>query len=154
MPATRIIGIDFGLKRIGIAISDESKMLASPYKTIGTGKKMEETVRLLLKELEADCAERGYSIQEFVVGMPLMMSGSSGFMADEVRHFIDLLQKSGGHHVETWDERLTSVQAERSLMEGSMSRKKRSKVVDTVAAVIILQNYLDRKGLQQNTENN
>ena len=73
------------------------------------------------------------------------MSGKVGFLADEVKHFIEFLKKATAVPVVTWDERLTTVQAERSLRESSLSRKKRTQFVDTVAAVIILQNYLDHK---------
>lgn len=152
MKKTRIIGIDFGLQRIGVASSDESKIIASPLQTLKCGKKMEDTLKLLIAELEKDQKTRQYSIHEVVVGLPLMMSGKSGLMADEARHFADELKNATGWNIVTWDERLTSVQAERSMMEGSMTRKKRSQRVDTVAAVIILQNYLDRRGLQQDSE--
>lgn len=143
--AKRIVSIDFGLARIGVAVSDESKMLASPLTTIQSTKKMEETVKRLMIALDQDRKERKYEIEEVVVGLPLLMSGKSGLMADEVRHFITVLQQHIQAPVITWDERLTSVQADRSLREGTLSRKKRAKVVDVVAAVIILQNYLDSK---------
>ncbi len=143
----RIVAIDFGLARIGVAVSDESKMLASALTTIAGTKKMEETVRRLVAALEKDQKERGYEIERIIVGMPFLMSGKSGLMADEVNHFISVLQKCILAPIETWDERLTSVQADRSLRESNLSRKKRAKVVDIVAAVIILQNYLDSKSL-------
>lgn len=136
---TRFIGIDYGLKRIGISFSDERKIIASPMMTLNTEKKLEATVKKLLKELEKHQSELSYTIEEFVVGLPLMMSGKIGLIADEVKHFVDLLSKATSIPIVTWDERLTSVQAERSLMESSMSRKKRTKFVDTVSAVIILQ---------------
>jgi putative Holliday junction resolvase len=146
--ATRIIGIDFGLVRIGIAYSDERKIIASALMTLTTEKKLEMTIEKLLKELEKHQIEHNYTIEEMVVGLPLMMSGKQGLIADEVKHFVDLLGKAASFPIVTWDERLTSVQAERSLMEFSMSRKKRSKIVDRISAVIILQNYLDSKSLK------
>lgn len=143
----RIVSIDFGLARIGIAVSDERKILASPLITLKTSKKMDETVKQLVQTLENDQIARGYEIEEVVVGLPLLMSGKSGLMADEVRHFVSLLEQHIKAPIKTWDERLTSVQADRSLREGNLSRKRRAKVVDVVAAVIILQNYLDSKSL-------
>lgn len=108
---------------------------------------MDETVKQLVQTLENDQIARGYEIEEVVVGLPLLMSGKSGLMADEVRHFVSLLEQHIKAPIKTWDERLTSVQADRSLREGNLSRKRRAKVVDVVAAVIILQNYLDSKSL-------
>lgn len=145
--ATRVIGIDYGLKRIGIAYSDERKIIASPMMTLNTEKKLELTIEQLLKELEKHQSEHNYIIEGFVVGLPLMMNGTLGLIADEVKHFVELLNKATSNPVFMWDERLTSVQAERSLMESSMSRKKRTKYVDRVSAVIILQSYLDSKSL-------
>lgn len=143
--AKRVVSIDFGLARIGLAISDEMSLIAMPLKTIAAEKKMELTVAKVIKELEGHQAQNGYELSAIVVGLPLLMTGKKGFLADEVQCFVDLLKRSTTVPVETWDERLTSVQAERSLRESNMSRKKRSKVVDVVAAVIILQNYLDLK---------
>lgn len=140
---TRIVGIDFGLARIGVSLSDESKILASPLTTIHAEKKSEDTIAKVIATLEEHQRLNGYSIEEIVVGLPLMMSGKMGFLADEVKHFVDNLKKAVSTPIVTWDERLTTVQAERSLRESSLTRKRRSKVVDKVAAVIILQNYLD-----------
>lgn len=143
----RIVGIDFGMARIGLAVSDSSKIIAVPLVTIQALRKMDLTVNLVTEALHRDAKERGYTVEEIVVGMPLLMSGKSGLMADEVNYFISELQKQFDVPIRTWDERLTSVQAERSLRESNMSRKKRSKKVDTVAAVLILQNYLESRGL-------
>jgi len=139
----RIVGIDFGLARLGIALSDESKMLASPMATIKAEKKADKTAEKVLKELIAHQNAHGYLIETIVVGLPLMMSGKSGFLADEVKHFVELLKQLTSIPIATWDERLTTVQAERSLREGNLTRKKRAQFVDGVAAVIILQNFLD-----------
>lgn len=141
--ATRIAAIDFGLARLGVALSDELKIFAMPLMTITSESKSEKTVAKVVEELAK------YNLETIVVGLPLMMSGKMGMLADEVKHFVDLLRQATTVPVITWDERLTTVQAERSMREGSMSRKKRSKIVDKVAAVIILQNYLDYRHLQQ-----
>lgn len=142
---TRIVSIDYGLVRIGIAISDEMKVIASPYKTVQAKKQLKETVKAVLTELQAHCQENGYIIEEIVVGLPLKMNGQMGLQADEVMHFVELMRQETSEPIVTWDERLTSVQAERAMREGGMSRKKRSRSVDRIAAVIILQSYLDQK---------
>lgn len=144
---TRIIGIDYGLKRIGLAYSDERKIIASPLVTLESEKKLEKTVEKLLAELGRHQNEHVYDIEKIVIGLPLMMSGKSGLIADEVKLFAALLAQASSISVETWDERLTSVQAERTLRDASLSRKKRSKIVDKVSAVIILQSYLDNQGV-------
>lgn len=144
-PAKRVVGLDFGLARIGIALSDERKIIASPFQTLKTEKTAELTVQKLLKELSDNERLQNYVVEEIVIGLPLLMSGKTGFLADEVKHFVAVLKSQTSIPVFTWDERLTTVQAERSLRESSLSRKKRTSLVDTVAAVIILQNYLDSK---------
>jgi putative Holliday junction resolvase len=142
--AARIIAIDYGMVRIGVAYSDASKTIASPLAVVAAEKQSGNTLKNLVKCLASHQEELGYSIEKIVVGMPLLMSGKSGLMADEVRHFMTLLEKAfPDAEVVAWDERLTSVQADRTMREANMSRKKRAKHVDTVSAVIILQNYLD-----------
>ena len=141
----RILGVDYGLSRIGLALSDERKIIASPLMTISAEKKSEETVRKFLEVIQELQEKNGYVIEEIVIGLPLLMSGKIGFLADEVNHFVQLLRQVLSIPIQTWDERLTTVQAERSLREGNLSRKKRSKVVDKISAVIILQSYLNSK---------
>ena len=143
--ATRTIGIDYGAARIGVSVSDERKIIAKPLMTIKAEKKSDLTVAKVVAELSRDEELNNYAIDEIVVGLPLMMSGKVGLQADEVKHFVMLLSKVFAVPIITWDERLTTVQADRSLREGSMTRKQRSKVVDEVAAVILLQSYLDSK---------
>jgi len=141
----RIIGIDFGMKRIGIAISDETRTIAMPLTTVTAERKSEHTVLKVIDELRKACNDRGYVIEEIVIGMPLRLNGKSSFLGDEVKHFSELLSGQISYPITLWDERLTTAQAERALREANLSRKKRSKVVDTVAATIILQSYLDKK---------
>lgn len=153
---TRLVGLDYGMKRIGVALSDESKMIASPLTTFSVDSKSEDTVVRLLQQLIHHAEKNGYDIETIVIGMPLMMSGKRGLIADEVSHFVDIMRKHTEIPLVLWDERLSSVQAERTLRESSMSRKKRSQVVDVVAASIILQNYLDHRKIkmeQQLTQN-
>jgi putative Holliday junction resolvase len=146
----RIIGIDFGMARIGTALSDEMQIIATPYQTVQTEKKTEQTTAKIIALVTQIQESLRCEIEEIIVGLPLMMSGKTGFQADEVKHFVALLAKSTSIPIRTWDERLTTVQAERSLRESLMTRKKRSKVVDIVSAAIILQSYLDHKKLYTN----
>lgn len=143
MKKTRIIGIDYGMARIGLAVSDESKLIAMSLETLLVEKKSELTIIKLVKFLQQHEQTNSYQIESIVIGFPLLMSGKKGLLADEVTHFVTLLQEALPIPVVTWDERLSSVQADRFLREGNLTRKKRSQKVDSVAAVIILQNYLD-----------
>lgn len=141
---TRIVGVDYGMARIGIAISDESKIIARALMTLRAEKRLEATVTQFVKALRTAEQEQHFDIAELVIGLPLHMNGKHGVIADEVTHFSELVKALSGWPVTLWDERLTSVQAERSMIEGNLNRKRRSKLVDTVAAVIILQSYLDK----------
>lgn len=135
----RIVGIDYGLARIGVAISDPNKIIASPLKTVQSQKSLKETVQLVLQAIE------GYSVEEIVVGMPYRLNGQNSFSSDETNFFIEELKKHTSLPITTWDERLTTVQVERAMKENNMSRKKRSKVIDAACATLILQNYLEQK---------
>jgi putative Holliday junction resolvase len=135
----RVAAIDFGLKRIGLAISDLQHVIAQPLTTILAEKHNDLTAGKVLKTLEP------HAIETIVIGIPYLMSGKVGLLADEVRAFIETLKKYSKLPIIELDERLTSVQADRILREAKLSRKKRSQKVDTVAAVILLQCYLDSK---------
>lgn len=139
----RILGIDFGIARLGLAISDERKIIASPLSIFKAENRTEKTVKALLEFLKVLQENNCYEIELIVIGLPLMMSGKTGMMTDEVNHFVSLMKEVTAIPILTWDERLSTVQAERSLRESSMTRKKRAKLVDTVSAAIILQSYLD-----------
>lgn len=143
--ASRILGIDYGMKRIGLSLSDETHLIATPLETFQASHKLEHTVSDLARFLKTHQQKLHYALKEVIVGFPLRMSGSISFISDEVSLFVDMLAKSLDVPVIKWDERLTSVQAERALREGSFSRKKRAKKLDQISAVIILQNYLDSK---------
>jgi len=140
---TRIVAIDFGLARLGVAMSDQSKLIASPMTTIKAEKRTQDTVLKFLEALSNYQLEGKYEIEEIVIGLPLLMSGKKGLLADEVQHFVNELKLVTNIPVTLWDERLTSVQADRVLRESNFSRKKRAQRVDAVAATLILQNYLD-----------
>jgi putative Holliday junction resolvase len=152
MTKSRIIGIDYGLARLGVAYSDESKMIAMSMDTLKASKKSLETAHMLIAQLQKHANEYGYAIEEIVIGLPLMMSGKRGLLADEANHFASLLKEHTTFPVIMWDERLTSVQADRLLREGCLTRKKRAQKSDSVAAVIILQNYLDFRIQKQKQE--
>jgi putative Holliday junction resolvase len=132
----RILGIDFGLKRIGLAVSDESGIIGHGIGTI----RRTDTNRDIgeIKKAIAD-----YRVEKIVIGMPKNMDGTLGKSAEQVLAFVDELKQHVPAPVETWDERLSTVAAERVLLDADMSRKKRKGVIDKVAASIILQNYLD-----------
>lgn len=133
----RVLGIDYGGKRVGFAISDELGIVATPL-AVHTRKHGDDAVDEALRI----CSERG--IGKIVVGLPLNMDGSSGPAVEQVEQFVEKLRERGeGLEVETWDERMSSLSAERVLIEGDMRREKRKEVIDKIAAQIILQNYLD-----------
>lgn len=142
---TRILGIDYGLTRIGLALSDERKIIASSLTTLLAEKKSEHTAKKIIEKIDQIQKEQNCIIDEIVIGLPLMMSGKTGFLADEVKHIVALLGQLTTIPIRMWDERLTTVQAERSLREASMTRKKRSKKIDAICAIIILQCYLDSR---------
>ncbi|MDP1880060.1 MAG: Holliday junction resolvase RuvX [Parachlamydiaceae bacterium] len=143
----RILGVDFGLKRFGIALSDESQIIATPLQTFLAEKKIDITIKnflTLIAQLESNYL---CQIEEIVIGLPLKMSGQMSLMGDEVNFFIQLLAQQTTIPIKKWDERLTTVQAERSLHLAGLNRKDRTKVVDKVSAAITLQSYLDFKRL-------
>ncbi|MBS0625361.1 MAG: Holliday junction resolvase RuvX [Verrucomicrobia bacterium] len=132
----RVAAIDYGLKRIGIALSDEGRRLASPFTTVEGGKKGAAHVA---KALEA----RKKEIDLILVGHPLLLNGKEGDMGLAARKFSEELEALFGIPVKLWDERLSSAQAERSLKELSLNRKERSAKIDAAAAALLLQSYLD-----------
>lgn len=132
----RVVGIDYGLKRIGVAISDENKMIATSLGIVEAHFQSQETIKRILTLLKS------YEIEKIIIGYPLHLSGKASLLADEVKHFVSLLQEQVSFPIILWDERLSTVQAERSLMEGGMRRKKRAKIIDAITAVILLQSYL------------
>jgi putative holliday junction resolvase len=134
----RILAIDFGKKRIGLAISDELGWTAQGLDTLERRDTASD-----LDYLVAIIADR--EVSEVVVGLPKDQYGEIGPAAREVLAFIDLLKEKVCIPIETWDERFTTVAATRSLIEADVSRKKRKKVVDKLAAILILQGYLDSR---------
>ena len=131
----RILGIDFGMRRIGLARSDPMQVIASPFKTILAAKTLEATAALMTQELD--------EIETLVLGLPLLLSGKDSDTTRTVRAFGALLKEKTSLPLIFWDERLTSKQVEKLMMQGSVSRKKRAQSVDTMSATLILQSYLD-----------
>jgi putative Holliday junction resolvase len=133
----RIAAIDFGLKRIGIALSDDRKKLALPFATVDGGKKgVANTVAAL--------AKKQGEIERILVGLPLLMSGQKSEMAKEVEAFAKALELATGIPVELCDERLSSKMADQGMRELSMNRKERAERIDMAAAALLLQSYLDK----------
>jgi len=133
----RIAAIDYGLKRIGIALSDAGKKIAFPLDTVEGGKGSIEHIKKAFGDKLA-------SIEEILVGFPLLLSGKEGEMAVAVRKFAAELEQSLGLPVRLIDERFSSKIADQSLSELQLNRKERSRMVDTTSAVMLLQAYLDR----------
>lgn len=145
--ATRILGIDYGMVRIGLAISDESKIIAMPITVLRTEKRLEQTAKKLAQEIKQLQEKYECEIEEIALGIPLHMNGQMGIMADEVKLFAQTLKTMVPCEIILRDERLTSVQADRALRQSSMTRKKRAKLIDQTSAAIILQSYLDYKAI-------
>lgn len=134
------LGIDVGTRRIGVAVSDALGMIAQPLTTLQTP----ADGGLPLAELRAIVEER--DVQIIVVGLPLRLDGSSGPEAEAARAIAGRLEEDLGLSVVLEDERLTSVEAERLLIEAGVRRQGRKGTTDRVAAALILQSYLDRAG--------
>ena len=135
---TRIMGLDIGEKRIGVALSDSLRIIAGALTVVER-----VTDDAALKQI-IDLA-RENEVERIVVGMPRSLDGSLGKQAQAVQSFVDLLKKRTDIPVVTWDERLSTVAAERAMLEVGMKRDKRKKRRDSLAAAIILQGYLDRE---------
>jgi len=133
----RILGLDVGDKTIGVAISDELGWTAQALEVIQRKGWNQDIMRI--KEILNE-----YQVDEIIVGLPKDMRGKEGAQAKKVREFLEKLQTKVDLPIMTWDERFTTVSAERTLLEGDLSRAKRKKVIDKVAAQVILQGYLDR----------
>lgn len=135
----RIMGLDIGSKTIGVAISDPLGLTAQGLTTIRRRNRADDLATL--QELA-----RQYNVTQVVVGLPRNMNGSYGPQAELVRQFAAKIEKALGLPLHFYDERLTTVAAGKALLEADVSRKNRRKVIDQVAATIILQGFLDRIG--------
>jgi putative Holliday junction resolvase len=133
---SRVLGLDVGDKRIGVALSDSLGLIASAL-TVIERKADESAIKQIIDLVRENDVER------IVVGLPLSLDGSLGNQAQAVQAFVDSLRKHTETPIVTWDERLSTVAAERMLVEVGMKRDKRKKHRDSLAAAFILQGYLD-----------
>jgi len=137
----RIMGLDFGERTIGVAVSDELLWTAQGVTTIRRSKSELEELATIIHQ---------YGITEIVLGYPKNMNGTSGPRVKLTEEFATRLREELSLPVMFWDERLSTVAAQRTLLEADLSRSKRKKVIDKMAAVFILQGYLDRLQTEKN----
>lgn len=146
----RIIGLDYGTKTVGVALSDPLGFTAQGLETIT--RKEENKLRQTLARIEAIIEE--YQVEEVVVGLPKNMNNSIGERAEACKDFAEKIERRTGLPVIMWDERLTTVSANQVLMESGVRRENRKAVIDKIAAVFILQGYLDYKANQEKNKDN
>jgi putative Holliday junction resolvase len=137
-PAGRVLGLDVGSRRIGVAVSDPLGITAQGIETLQRRNKRHDLAAL-------EQVIRDYSVREIVVGLPLRMSGAEGTQSDKMLVFAEELRKRFRLPVHLWDERLTSAEANRLLRETELSIEKRAKAVDRMAAVLILQGWMESR---------
>ena len=135
----RIMGLDYGTKTVGVAISDPLGLTAQAIETIE--RKEENKLRRTCARIEALIEE--YHVERIVLGFPKHMNNDIGERAKKSMEFGEILKRRTGLEVVMWDERLTTVEAERTLIESNVRRENRKKHIDQIAAVFILQGYLD-----------
>ncbi len=141
----RILGIDHGQKRVGIALSDDEGRIAHPHSTIA--RRDADALILAVAELV-----REHEVEEIVVGLPLCLDGSEGASARRARRFAERVQSATAKNVVLWDERMTSVAAQRTLTEAGVRQKAQRGIVDRVAAALLLQSYLDAQSHARGSE--
>ena len=141
----RILGIDYGDSRVGVAVSDLLGMTAQPVETIT--RKEENKLRKTCARIEELIVE--YEVEEIVLGLPKNMNATEGVRVELTNEFKEKLERRTGLPVTFWDERLTTVAADRTMMEAGIRREKRKDYVDMLAAVFILQGYLDSLSMRQ-----
>ena len=134
----RILGLDFGEKRIGVAVSDELDLTAQGVATI-----VRKNNKQVLEELKQ--LINRYQVEQIVIGYPLRLDGSEGIQCEKINHFARYLETAFGLNVVKWDETLSTKAAEEILRESDVHWKKRRQVVDKLAATLILQDYLNRR---------
>lgn len=135
----RIMGLDYGTKTVGVAISDALKITAQGIETIE--RKEENKLRRTCARIEELIKE--YDVEKIVLGFPKHMNNDIGERAEKALEFGEMLKRRTGFEVVMWDERLTTVAAERTLIESKVRRENRKQYIDKIAAVFILQGYLD-----------
>lgn len=141
----RIMGLDFGSKTVGVAVSDALLMTAQGVETIQ--RKSPGKLRQTLARIEELIEE--YQVERIVLGFPKNMNNTEGERCEKTLEFQEMLKRRSGLEVILWDERLTTVAADRTLMESGVRRENRKTYVDQIAAVFILQGYLDSMAFQK-----
>lgn len=144
----RVLGLDYGTKTVGVAVSDPLEITAQPFETIE--RKSAGKLRQTLARIEAIIEEYGAAgqqekIEKIVLGYPKNMNNTEGDRCEATVSFKNDLERRTGLEVVLWDERLTTVEAERILMDSGVRRENRKTYIDKMAAAVILQNYLDSK---------
>ena len=142
----RIMGLDFGSKTVGVAVSDSLLITAQGVEIIR--RKEENILRQTLARIEALIVE--YEVEEIVLGLPKNMNATEGARVELTYEFKEKLERRTGLPVVMWDERLTTVAADKAMMEAGIRRENRKDYVDMIAAELILQGYLDRRALEKN----
>lgn len=135
----RIIGLDYGAKTVGVAISDEMLLTAQPVETI----KRERAGKLRQTLARIETLMKEYDVEKVVIGLPKKLNNEEGDRCDKTREFGDMVERRSGLEVVYQDERLTTVAADAVLAEGGVRKENRKEYIDKVAASIILQGYLD-----------
>ena len=143
----RIMGLDYGTKTVGVAISDPLGITAQAIETIS--RKEENKLRRTCARIEELIGK--YGVEKIVLGFPKHMNNDIGERAEKSLEFKDMLHRRAGLEVIMWDERLTTVEAERTLIESGVRRENRKKHIDQIAAVFILQGYLDHLYMKAGT---
>ena len=146
----RIMGLDYGSKTVGVAVSDALGLTAQGIEIVR--RKSENKLRKTLARIEEIAKE--YGVEKIVLGFPKHMNNDIGERAEKSLEFKEMLERRTGLPVVMWDERLTTVEADRTMMETGIRRENRKEYVDMIAAVFILQGYLDYLSNQQATQEN
>lgn len=144
----RIMGLDFGSKTVGVAISDALLLTAQGIEIVR--RKSPTKLRQTLARIEELIEE--YEVEKIVLGYPKNMNNTEGERCEKTKEFKEMLERRTGLEVVLWDERLTTVEADRTMMEGGIRREDRREYVDKLAAVFILQGYLDGRSYREDTE--
>jgi putative Holliday junction resolvase len=139
----RVLGIDYGRVRVGLALSDEDGILASPLPALARSRRDIDEIARLIRERD---------VARVVVGLPLLMDGTRGTMAEEACAFANRVAQKTNLPVDLLDERWTSSEAERAMLEGNLSRRRRKELRDGLAAVLVLQAYLARQRAEPGSE--
>ena len=145
----RLMGLDYGSKTVGVAVSDPLGLTAQGVETVW--RKQENKLRQTMARIEELISE--YQVERIVLGYPKNMNNTVGERAVKSLEFKEKLEKRTGLHVVMWDERLTTAEAERTLMETGVRRENRKQFLDQMAAVLILQGYLDRMNMNKDENN-